>query len=200
MRFEAVDPALLRKCQQGDLAAFEQLCSLIQQDLYGYVYSQLRNHDDTDEVLQECLVRVFRHLPKLQDLGSFPWWIMRIALNQCHSLRSRSNCRALYPLEEEVEVAQERRVGASRPPVSPREAVQRKETMHDIETAIAQLPPRQREAILLFEVEDHSIKEIAQLLECSEGAVKFNLHEARKKLKEYLGGYLTTSQAKEERQ
>jgi RNA polymerase sigma-70 factor (ECF subfamily) len=60
-----------------------------------------------------------------------------------------------------------------------------------VNTAIAQLPPRQRSAIILYELENRPVREIAEILECSEGAVKFNLHEARKKLQELLRDQLT---------
>ena len=60
----------------------------------------------------------------------------------------------------------------------------------DINAAIRQLPPRQRDAIVLFEVEDLSIREISELLGCSEGAVKFHIHEARKRLRGLLEHYL----------
>jgi RNA polymerase sigma-70 factor (ECF subfamily) len=56
-----------------------------------------------------------------------------------------------------------------------------------IEEAIGELPDRQQTAVILFEVEGCSIKEVSEIMGCSEGAVKFNVHTARKKLQGRLG-------------
>ena len=69
---------------------------------------------------------------------------------------------------------------------SPCDEAQRKEMREEIEQAMADLPDRQQAAVVLFEIEGCSIKQIAEAMACSEGAVKFNIHEARKKLKRRL--------------
>jgi RNA polymerase sigma-70 factor (ECF subfamily) len=190
VRFEEVEPALLARCQAGDLDAFATLCGQIQQDLYAFVYAQLRDHDDSDEVVQECLFRIHRHLPKLENLGRFAWWVMHMAVNQCHSQRSRASVRPLYSFDDAVEVDEERMVAASTRPPSPSESIERREMARDIDEAIRALPPKQRAAIVMFEIEGRPVREIAGVLECSEGAVKFGLHEARAKLREALRQYL----------
>lgn len=190
MRFEGIDLRLLERCRGGDLDAFDKLCRVIQRDLYGFVYSLVRNHDDADEVLQECLVRVYKHLPKLQELDRFPGWLMKMAANQCHTQRTRVGAKAMLPLQEGVDVPNERVVGGAEPADSPREALENKQMMECVDAAIAGLPPRQRMSVILFELENRPIREIAEMLECSDGAVKFNLHEARKKLRGALGQYL----------
>jgi RNA polymerase sigma-70 factor, ECF subfamily len=190
VRFEGVSHSLLERCRQGDVVAFEELCGQVQRDLYGLVWSMLRNHDDADEVMQECLLRMFRHLPKLNDNSKFPWWAMRIAVNQCNSFRAQAAAKPLYPLDDTVEPPSERVMWNTGLGDSPRRAVERREMREDINAAIGQLPPRQRDAIVLFEVEDLSIRQISELLGCSEGAVKFHIHEARKRLRSLLERYL----------
>lgn len=190
MRFEGIHRELLEACRGGNFDAFEELCVAVQRDLYGFIYSVMRNHDDTDEVLQETLLRIHKHLPQLEDLDKFPGWAMRIAVNQCNSHHTHNNAKALYSLDTEIEVQNEDVVGTGRAPESPRDAMARTETKEHINIAISQLPPKQRAAIVMFEVEERSIREIAEILECSEGVVKFNIHEARKKLRKSLGPLL----------
>lgn len=190
MRFDNVTPDLLARCRSGDSDAFEELCVAVQHDLYGLIFSMLRDHDDTDEVLQECLVRVYRHLGELREIDKFPWWLMRMAVNQAKTLRSRSRIRRVLPLEEELEVPNEALVASATPPHSPRQLLASKELAEQIHSAVRQLPERQRMAIVLYEIEQLSVAEVAKLLRCSEGAVKFNLHEGRKKLKVYLKDYM----------
>lgn len=98
--------------------------------------------------------------------------------------RARHNDEVL--LDETIEVDNRDVVAASTAPTSPREELERKELSRKINDAIAKLPARQRAAIILYEVEGHSVGEVAELLDSSEGAVKFNLHEARKKLQLFL--------------
>jgi RNA polymerase sigma-70 factor (ECF subfamily) len=181
---------LLERCQRREDGAFDEFFELVRADLYGLAYAILRNHDDADEAMQESLLRAYRHLPTLQDTGKFPWWMMRLVVNQCKSQQIRSGARVFYPIDDTIDVPNDRIVGAGKPPESPRDAMFRKQMATDIEAAIQELPPKQRAAIVLFEVEDHSIREVAELLECSEGTVKFNIHEARKKLKQLLKEYL----------
>lgn len=195
MRFANVDRVLLERCRSGEYDAFEQLCCAIREELYCYVYSILRDHDRADETVQECLVRVYRHLPGLEDPDKFPWWLSRMAVNQCKSYWARENARPTTALDDSLEVPNERLVASAAPAESPREAAQKHETEREIRTAIESLPERQRAAIVLFELEQHPIREVAALLGCSEGAVKFHIHEARKKLKERLAHHLCRTAA-----
>src|SRR4029077_2166875 len=75
--------------------------------------------------------------------------------------------------------------GSSGP--NPRDAASMREMRTEIESAMAALPDRQQTAVMLFELEGCSLKDIASAMACSEGAVKFNLHEARRKLQGRLG-------------
>lgn len=186
-----VDLELVARCQGGDAAAFEALFGAIGSDLHRFLLSLLRNQDDADDVYQEVLIRVHRHLGHLKELAKFPGWIKRIAVNQCHTHRSRAARRPLASwddLEEPPEV--EATVWEPGGAETPRQAALRQEMGQEINRAIAALPPRQRTCLMLFELEGESIKEIAASLKCSEGAVKFNLHQARHKLQESLKMYL----------
>ena len=195
MRFDAVPVDLLRRAGAQEPGAFDELCSAVQVDLYAFIFSHLRNHDDTDEVLQECLYRVHRHLAKLDDLSRFPWWIMKMAVNQCATLRARSHKHDTVELEENLGLKAANLLAAAAPPASPRESAERGDVRRCVNEAVATLPPRQRSAIVLFELEHQPISEIARMLECSEGTVKFNLHEGRKKLRAILTDTLSDDQA-----
>lgn len=195
MRFEGVDIALLEACRAGNLAAFERLCRAVEDDLYGFLFSLLRDHDATDEALQECLIRMHRHLPGLRDLERFPGWLMKVAVNQSRTVQARARAVPLQPLEEGFEYPNEQVLGNPHAGDSPHAVAQRAEMMAEVDAAIAALPERQRAAIVLFEIEDRPIREIAAMLDCSEGAVKFNIHEARKKLRDALSHHLPQRKA-----
>lgn len=198
MRFEFIPRELLERCRIAPGAdgsaspedAFEELCGLLQPDLYAFLHSLLRNHDDVDEVLVECLVRLHRHLPGLQDMDKFPGWLMRMAVNQAYTHLSRNNRNAAESLDERMEISNDQLAAHAQPPPSPRGALEQRQMLDEISSAMNSLPPRQRSAVFLYEVEQLPIRDIAAALECSEGAVKFNLHEGRKKLRDLLSHLL----------
>ena len=182
-----IQPQLVERCQTGDHAAFEQLYDSMKDDLFRWIFSLLRDHDEAEEAFQECIIRIFRHIRTLNDTTRFPHWVYRLVVNQCNTQRSRTKRHRYTPLEETIEVKPEDYVFRSSAPENPRRALMRKELRECINRHIADLPAKQRLAVLLFDVEGLSIREVAEELECSEGAVKFNIHEGRKKLKAALG-------------
>lgn len=186
MSLSSVPPALLVRCQKGDLDSFESLFGMIREDLYRLIYSFMRDHDDTDEVMQESLIRMFRHMRGLKDVEKFASWAMRIVVNQCHTHRTRKGRHTCASLDEMIEREDHQAIFRHGLEASPREALMQNEVVQKIQQAIGELPKRQRAAILLFEIEGCSIKEVAETMQCSEGAVKFNVHQARKKLQEAL--------------
>ena len=202
MALQDVPIELVVRCQKGDPSAFEDLIGRIGPDLYKMIFAQVRDHDDTDEILQECLIRIYKHLPTLREVAKFPGWISRMLINQCHSHRLKRSRTAMESTDELVEIS-ERDVMWQNPHAgNPRKLLMRKEIQAEINEAIRRLPPRQRSAIVLFEVEGFSIREIAGTMKCSEGAVKFNIHQARKKLKSSLRQYVRqrpSERVKEER-
>ncbi|HOE97371.1 MAG TPA: RNA polymerase sigma factor [Candidatus Sumerlaeota bacterium] len=187
MALADIPAELILSARRGDRARTEQLLRLVAPDVYRIAYSMLRDHEDTDEVVQESLIRMFRYIGNLKDPERFASWVMRITVNQVQTWRMRKNRRRLYEMDEGLEPEQGAIVLSGTQGGNPREEAIRREIRREIEQAMAGLPDRQQMAVMLFEIEGCSIKEIAEAMACSEGAVKFNIHEARKKLQRKLG-------------
>lgn len=190
MSIDDVSEDLLLRCQHDAPGAYDELFVLIQDDLYRWIYSLVRDAEDTDEIFQETCVRIYRHLRRLKETNKFAAWVSRIVVNQSNTFRSRAGRMRTVTLEESIDVPNESLVAQSTPGRDARQEVYRKEVLSEVNDAIRQLPPRQRTAVLLFDVENHSIKQIAELMECSEGAVKFNIHQGRRKLRELLAHHM----------
>ena len=163
MPLQDVPAELVARCQEGDPAAFEELVKQIGPDLYRLIFAQMRNHDDTDEVLQECLIRLYKHIGSLRELEKFPGWVSRMLVNQCHSHRLKQSRKRLESTDETYETQDQDIMWHNPTQTNPRSMLMRKEVVSDIDKAIRQLPPRQRSAIVLFEIEGKSIREIAEL-------------------------------------
>jgi DNA-directed RNA polymerase specialized sigma24 family protein len=122
MALAEVPVALLEACRGGDRLAMERLLRLVSPDFYRIIYSMVRDHDDTDEVVQEALLRLFRHIDQLKDPRRFASWAMRIAVNQVQTFRMKKSRQRLYPLEEGYEPEQGVVVINGRREPTPREA------------------------------------------------------------------------------
>lgn len=188
MSLQDVPVTLVEACRGGDRAAVERLLRTISPDIYRIVYSMLRDHDDTDEVVQETLVRLFRYIHKLKEADKFASWAMRIAVSQVQTWRMKKGRLRMYEISDPLDESEESVVVMRGTDAgNPRDAASRRQMREHIEEAMGTLPVRQQTAVVLFEIEGCSIKEIATAMSCSEGAVKFNIHEARKKLQRRLG-------------
>ena len=186
MSLAEIPAELIGRSQAGNLEALSELIVQVSPDLRRLIYHHVRDLEDTDEILQECLLRLSRHISKIRDISRFPASIMRMAINQCFTHLKKKSATSLYSMEEPENVQEDRIVWRTGRAANPRQVLIRRELEAEIHEAILDLPPRQRAAFNLYEIEDCSIRQTADILGSSEGAVKFNLHQARKKLKRSL--------------
>lgn len=190
MALNDVPTPLIERCQQGEPGAFDELFTLIHDDIFRWSYSLVRNEDDALEITQECFIRIFRHIERLQDARKFAQWVGRLLVNQTNTYRVKSKKHQTEELEEGFDVEEDALPMQGTAAPDPRAATERREILQRVNEAIRHLPPRQRQAVLLFDVKNRSIKEIAGDLQCSEGAVKFNIFQGRRKLRALLEEYV----------
>ena len=178
---ETNESALIARCQKGDRLAFEELIRRYMDKVYYLAYSVVKNHQDADDILQESFIRVYKSIKKFKERERFYPWLYRIVVNQAKSYLKKREQSFHYSSEERmVESAEvdERDI--------PVDILEEKELRQKINKAIDSLPPQQRLAIRLFEVEGLSMKETAEVLNCRVGTVKSHLHRARWALREKL--------------
>lgn len=190
MALSDVPADLVERCRQGDQAAFDELFTMIHDDLFRWSYSLVRDEEDAQEIMQDCFVRIFRHINRLQDPKKFAQWASRLLVNQTNTFRVKKRKNQTEELEEGYDVKDEALPLAARATPNPRTAAAQKEILDHVNTAIRELPPRQRTAVMLFDVKNQSIKQIAEQLGTSEGAVKFNIFQGRRKLRLLLEKYV----------
>jgi RNA polymerase sigma-70 factor (ECF subfamily) len=186
VRFTDVPEELIERCQEGDEGAFDTLYGLINRDLYASAYYFLRNHDDAEDVVQLVLVRLYNHIKRLKNRQKFASWLWRLIANQCFSYQQKKKrTRGNVSYDDAIQVKAENQLEVSNLK-NPREVLINKEIMARINEAVKELPKRQRACFVLYEIEGKSINEISEILGTSVGAVKFNIHQARQKLRGML--------------
>ena len=179
------DETLAAKAQQGDHRAFEALVDRHKETLYRLVRRYLGNADDAYDLLQETFIAVWENLHRYDPKRSFAAWTRTIALNKCRDFSRRQRFRLwisrLFAAEAMPEIP------------SPAQVAELTELETDnqnrlrrIGEAIAALPPRYKEPLLLTTVGGLSQKDAAALLAISTKAVETRLRRARLELSKNL--------------
>jgi RNA polymerase sigma-70 factor (ECF subfamily) len=194
------DAALMLRVKQGDRDAFEELVEKYKQPVMNVVYRTLPDATEAEDLAQHVFLQVYKSAHRYEVSAKFTTWLFTIARNLClNEIRRRSrhpaeSLDATMPGNDEQPLRQVEDVRN----VSPPESLLQSELEEKIEAALAQLPEKQRTAILLCRGDEMSYEEIAVVLECSVSATKSLIHRGRETLKQSLKPYLRTGAWKEE--
>jgi RNA polymerase sigma factor (sigma-70 family) len=171
------DLALLAAANGGDKQAILSLLSAAQPDIRRYARRSCRVSADVDDVVQETLWLLYRRIGSLRALGSLSGWLFAIVRRECLRLASRFNGGRHTALDDALDDPRHEARFAQMP---------QHELRIDVSRAIQSLPAHYREIVLLRDIEEMTIDEIAAALALSRESVKGRLHRARALLREYL--------------
>lgn len=164
---------LVLRCQAGDDDAFEELVARYHLRLRYYLRRILPRADQADDVLQEVWLAVFRALPRLADPAALPAWLYRIARDKA-SIQWRGQ-----PAERLLDLSQ---LVAERS----QDNEFRQEDAEEIHAGLEQLPPEQREVLVLRFLEDLTYQQIATVAGCPIGTVRSRLYYAKLALRQAI--------------
>lgn len=185
--YEPPDHELVRQCQDGNLAAFEELVTRYRGKVYAMILNMVKSEADAWDLSQEAFIKAWKALPRFEARSSFYTWLYRITHNVTYDWLRKQRVRAEGEFDESVQTSVEASARtAPRPQASPDEKLSHMEIRERIEEAIQQLSPEHRAVILLKEVDGHQYNEIAEIVGCSIGTVMSRLFYARKKLQSLL--------------
>lgn len=169
-----MDDATVEFARRGDRAAREQLLRSLQDPWYRLCLSLLRDPDAARDATQETAVRVLRTLDQFRGGSTVTTWSIGIAINVCREMRRRGR---RDDRRWRMEDAKETRADVE---------AQQGEERDALRQALAELPERQREAVVLRFFEELSVEDAARAMGCAEGTVKATVHQAVRALKEKL--------------
>lgn len=180
--------ALVRQAQSGDASAFDGLVRRFSSPMYNLACRMVGNQADADDLAQEIFVKLYRSLRQFRWESRFSTWLYALAANMCRSglrRRWRISSREVMSLDRDdpTETGQPE---PRDPGDLPIDAIMRRETREQVESAIAELPDDFRMVIVLRDLQGLEYEEIAQALKCSMGTVKSRLARARLRVKTRL--------------
>lgn len=173
--------SLVRRFREGEDSAFDELAPLAGRMAYHLALRSVADANVAEEIAQEALVRLYKHVNEIAGEGAFKTWFYRIVLNLVHDHYRRSvrQDSATTTLEELRTVERKSRD-------EPLSNLERDALRSALTQALNCLDEKHREAFLMKEVEGLSHAEIAKTLDVPEGTVWSRLSYARRKLQEKL--------------
>lgn len=159
-------------------SAFRELLKLYKERLYWHIRKIVVNHDDADDVLQNTFIKVYRSIDNFKGESKLYSWLYRIATNESITLINKNAKRLNITNEEHKQNA----INNLQADVYfEGDAIQLK-----LQNAIASLPQKQQLVFNMKYFDDIKYKDMAEILETSEGALKASYHIAVKKIETYL--------------
>ncbi|MBM4464631.1 MAG: sigma-70 family RNA polymerase sigma factor [Chloroflexi bacterium] len=179
------EKALIDAARRGDVSSFNQLVLSYQSMAYNVAYRILGDRDAAADATQEAFLSAFQAIGKFRG-GSFKAWVLRIVTNACYDQLRLKQRRPTASLDALLVLEPAPIRPLTDPGESPEEYTLRQELSMALQVGIGTLPPDQRVALVLSDVQGLSYQEIAEVTGASLGTVKSRLSRARGKLRDCL--------------
>ncbi|CAH1197568.1 ECF RNA polymerase sigma factor SigM [Paenibacillus plantiphilus] len=155
----------IHDAQNGSRDAFISLIRNNEGVMYAIARNILRTDNDAADAMQEAILKAYSNIGNLREPAYFRTWLIRILINECRQIvRYNSKFVSIAAVME------------------PTAAYQGLDSKLEMEELLEQLDMDHKEVVVLYYMEDISVKEIAGMLDISEGTVKSRLYRARTKL------------------
>ena len=185
------DSEIIQQIVQGDRNMFRKLVERYQPLVFRTCMGFLHNKDDADDLAQEIFIQVYQTLPGFKGDASFSTWIYRIAVNaSLNKIRKSSKSLFIQRLETVFGVEKNQEVSFQIPDnENPENILIHNEHREWVQKALNSLPENQRTAIVLSKYDDLSQREIAEIMNTTEGAVEALIQRAKANLREKLSHF-----------
>lgn len=188
------DITLVRRAQDGDVAAFDELVRRYQRQIYGVIYHMTSHHEDASDLAQEAFVKAWQALKSFKGDSSFFTWIYRIAVNRTlnhlktRKFRESKHRFSINDLDAEAENHPD--MVALVAHNTPRRDLALVELQERLNAAMAQLSENHRLVVTLHDIQGLPHEAIAQIMNCNTATVRTRLFYARQQLQGILSDYL----------
>jgi RNA polymerase sigma-70 factor (ECF subfamily) len=189
---EVTDAAVVAQVLAGDRDAFRVLVERHSRSIFRVVYRMTGNQQDTEEIVQETLLRAYKSLDRFELRANFSTWLYRIAVNRTLDFlnaRKTQMTRETYQIVDNPEAEQSNQVQLPAATPGPDRLLLSAEMKRRIAGALGLLTPAERVAFTMRHMEGRSIEEISQALNLKASAAKNSVFRAVQKLRQQLEPY-----------
>jgi RNA polymerase sigma-70 factor (ECF subfamily) len=165
---------LAERFRAGDEGAFDRIVREHRRAVYMMARRILHRHEDADEAAQVAFVRAWQARSSFRGAASIRTWLIRIALNVAKSMHAARPVPVVMTRDDDRDALE----GLPDLGEGSEERLGRRQIRDRVRRAVAALPERQREAVLLRVFSDLTYREVADVMRLSEGAVKAHMHQA----------------------
>jgi RNA polymerase sigma factor, sigma-70 family len=176
---------LIQKCIENNRTAQHELFHLYKQKVYDLSYRSLGGNFDIDDVVQQVFIALFNSLQHFKGMSSFDTWVYRITVKVCTTqLRKKYRKRQPQIVFDSERIENDHEDTKS----TPSKLLEQKELNNSIYQALNKLSADKRMIIVMYEMEERTLEEIAKILKKPLGTIKSRLFHGRKALEKYLRG------------
>ena len=185
------DWQLVRRVQAGNIAAFDSLVLKYRERIHGVIYNMTSNREDAADLAQDTFIKAFQSINRFQGQSSFFTWLYRIAVNSTLTHLRKNRLRSFFSFEQIHEEGGDAELLSK---LTDKNGADRelyvKELQSKLNEALQKLSIKHRTVVTLFEIDNLSHEQIAEIMGCSVGTVRSRLHYAKQFLQADLQGYL----------
>jgi RNA polymerase sigma-70 factor (ECF subfamily) len=168
--------ALLGRAIAGDVSAFEQIIVRYERRVLTLAWRLLGRVEDAQDASQEVFLRAFKYLHRFDSGRRFEPWLITMTVNVCRDLGRKRQQQPDLPIEPDF-------LRAAGDPHSDLNSLEQRKMLH---AALAELPEKERAAVVLRDIEGFATAEVAEMLGSSEATVRSQISIARLKIKKVI--------------
>jgi RNA polymerase sigma factor RpoE len=185
------DAGLVRRAQEGDLRAYDELVRRYQERIYGTIYHMTANHEDANDLAQETFIKAYQALKSFKGDAGFYTWLYRIAVNKTINFLKQRRMRTHLSLNDlDLNAENDPDLVALVSDKTPRRDASLNELQEKLNEALQKLSETHRLVVTLHDVQGLSHEEIGEIMDCNVGTVRSRLFYARQQLQALLSDYL----------
>jgi len=175
--------ALIRSFLNGDEEAFSTLVNMHQARIFHLAFNYVKDEEEARDLTQDIFVTVYRSLKTLRDPERFGSWLYQLALNHCRNRYKRLKRRGFFASQTIDDPERPLHLSDQHNPEKDLDLSIRRRLVRE---AISELRKKEKEILLLRDIQEFSYEEISEILGVPVGTVKSKLNRARHALKDKL--------------
>ena len=182
--FQISDEILIKKFQEGDVGAYNQLVNRFKDRLLNFIYRFVNDLDLAEDLVQDTLLKLYPHKDSYQEIAKFSTWLYTIAANLARTELRKKKRRKTFSVTELSRDDREFIIASS--DVDPSEDLSSQNFEKSVQRALAELPDDFKTIIILRDIQELSYDEISKIVDVPLGTVKSRINRGRVKLQQLL--------------